>query len=98
MTAPLYPWRPGRVGEATPPAARSTVTYLPPTVHTTRYMTPHARARHIAHRVARSPFVTDVRTRLPWLPTGIGALTVTYFFVLVVRGAWIAAEMIGVAQ
>jgi hypothetical protein len=69
--------------------------WLRPSV-TATYRTPRARLTHIARRVAHSPFVADVRSRLHIIPEVVGAVAVLYVGMLVLRGLVVLAVIAGV--
>lgn len=52
---------------------------------TTRYLTPHARARRAVRRFLESEFAQDVKGNLPRIPIAVGGLLVGYVLVQVLN-------------
>jgi hypothetical protein len=71
-------------------------TWEPP--HTTRHLTFRARLRRRRNRFLASAFVADVRNGYRRSLAIVGAIAIAYGCLVVIRGAWFAALLIGVAK
>lgn len=69
---------------------------LPPVTRT--YLTPRARLRRFRNRFLASAFVADVKAGYRRSVTILGAFAIAYGFLVVLRGAYVAALMVGVAR
>lgn len=62
------------------------------------YLTPRARLRRARSRFLASAFVADVRAGWTRTLVILGAVGAAYAFIVVLRGAYVAAEIVGVAR
>jgi hypothetical protein len=62
------------------------------------YLTPRARLRRARNRFLASAFVADVRSGYRRSLAIVGAIAIAYGCLVVIRGAWFAALLIGVAK